>query len=222
MKLKILLFLVVVLLTNCGKEAEQLEIAFNKVLNYQSSEELQQLLSSSSIKYLQDVMAISDTFNFDKADHIGLLKHCRLTTMRLHGQAVKYLANDESETTETRSPEDKLLMLMAFTGTGPIAVGAKERIKFEKVTGRNGDKRSISVLISTGGNNTFLQSEYDFEKEGEEWKLDLPSTFSLEERLLKQQFKRAGRGVTRAEFMSNYLENMPETMEFQYNTRKVR
>lgn len=206
-------------LLSCGQDTEAIQIAFAKVITQEewSEENAEKYLTNNSLKYLRELAKISDTTNYQVAQVMGFEYARELVTMKMHGEMSSYkrvfTAPGESLTV------DNILLMMRLNGTGVIGMNTQNRLQFREVTNVSGNKAELEVLVSTGDKNAKIVSTYLFKKENEEWKLDLLSTLSLEEKLLKQTLRRSPLRNNKAVFIANHLSSPPSEMQFQYRMK---
>lgn len=174
-------------------------------------------LSSNSIDYLNRLVNISDTLNYKQAQRLGFEYHKELVTMKLHGDMNSYKSVFKSSG-ERVQPEN-ILFMMQFNGTGLIGFNKQGRLAFKQANVKSDRSAEVEVFVETGENNTKIISKYLLEKEGENWKLDLLSTFTLEENILQQSLRRSPLRADKAAFINNYLTSPPSRTEFQYRVK---
>lgn len=203
------------LLSSCGNEEEAVKNSFFQVLSQKewNTENTDTLLSTNSIRYLQKLAKISEKENFDEARKLGFEYHRELVTMRMHGEMVLYKQMIKPE--EELSVQDVLYM-MHLTGTGVLGMSRQDRLRLKEVSKISGITADLQVLVATGDKAKII-STYKSIREGGKWKLDLLSSYSLEEKVLNQNYRRSRyRSGAKTAFVKNLLETSPATMEFSY------
>lgn len=216
--MKNLLFLtpLLFLFSSCSQNTEAVQTAFAEIIIQEewNEEKAKEYFSQNSLNYLKELIKISDTINYQTAQVLGFEYARELVTMKMHGEMSSYkqvLSSPGKNLTI-----DNVLLMMRFTGTGIIGMNVQKLIQFKEVDNISGDKAEVKVLVSTGDKNAKIVSTYIFKKEGEQWKLDLLSTLSLEEKLLKQNLRRSPFRNDKAQFIANHISSPPKEMQFQY------
>ncbi len=221
MKLKLLLPISLVFVA-CNLQGPQIEATFKQILAANASdpqEFLQESISEKSLKYIDELIKISDSLDYKKAQQLGDFYGLPMVTMRIHGQMLEYGnimgLGEQSSGVERR---ENLLYLLKITGTGILEPTPTNRIQFDEVGRISNNNAEVKVALDTG-NKAKIISTYKMKRTGDLWRLDLLSTMSLEEKLLQQMIRREGLSSQPELFMRDYVANPPEEMEFQYKYR---
>ena len=222
MPAKILLIILTITFYSCGTKNTQVEASFGQILEISKNGPLvffKELITEDSKKYINGLIELSDSLNYEKAAKFGneYGNMYQLTTMKLHGELMKYVPEINAESPD--SAFFSMVFLMKFTGTGIL--GNSDRIRLKEVAKVRGNEADVKVRIRAEGNTNILTT-YKFKKEDQIWKLNLMSTFSTDEKLLKQLLIRQGFKGNEATFIADFIENTPEMIEFKYDSSMVK
>ena len=220
MKSLLLLSFSLLCLVSCSRDTEAVRTAFEKITTEEewTEEKAEKLLTKSSLDYLKELIEISDTIDYYTAQMMGFDNNRELVTMKMHGEMCSF--NSVLTTPGESLTIDNVLMIMRLNGTGAIGMNAQKMLQFKEVTQVSGNDAEVQVLVATGDRNAKIVSTHLYRKENEVWKLDLLSTMSLEEKLLKQNLRKSPLRNDKTAFIINHLYSPPEEMEFQYRVRK--
>jgi len=204
---------------SCSKDTEAVKTAFAQIIIQEewNGEKAEKHFSQNSLNYLKEIAKISDTTNYQIAQVLGYEYSRELVTMKMHGEMSSY-KQVFSSPGENLTIDD-ILFMMQFNGTGIIGMNAQKMLQFKNVANVTSDRAEVQVLVATGDKKATIVSTYIFKQENEIWKLDLLSTLSLEEKLLKQTLRRSPFRNDKAKFIANHLSSPPQEMQFQYRVR---
>lgn len=206
-------------LLSCGQDTKDIQTAFAKIIIQEewNEESAKQYLSKNSLDYLKKLAKISDTTDYQAAQIMGFENARELVTMKMHGEMGSY--KKVFKAPGEKLTIDDILFMMQYNGTGIIGLNTQNLLQFNEVSDISDEKAEVKVLVSTGDKNAKIVSTYRFIQEDKKWKLDLLSTLSLEERILKQNLRKSPFRNDKAAFIANHLVAPPKEMQFQYRAR---
>lgn len=206
------------LFSSCGKDARLAQRAFTEIITEQewTEEKAEQYFTKLSLTYLQKLAETSNATDYSMAEKLGFEYGPQLVTMKMHGELNIYKNIIKPE--ENSLSLQDVLHLMQLNGTGILGMSLQNRLKFREVADVSGSKAQVKVSVATGGKAKII-SNYIFEKEDEKWKINLLSTLTMEEKVLKQNLRRSPLRNDKAAFIVNHLSSPPQEMQFQYRTK---
>lgn len=185
---------------------------FHEIINPSESSSLLDVydhLDQSSKTYLQELTQYISAKDIIGAEVLGMQYDIPLSTLIIY----ENLKPDSAHVVDV--DKDQIIALLLLTGQGPFRHLGNQQLKLDgkpKIVAEG--KALASVLVPTSGSNTFVQTTYEFNPENDDWQLSLPSTFSLQERVMAQN--RTRRGMTNIDYAIQYANSAPENLEFSY------
>lgn len=212
---KVLFALAIITLFSCGKNEEEIQNTFEALkvnIKEMKSENILSMIDEDSKNYFREVENQLRNKSEYKLEELGEKYKCPLKTRLLF----QVLEQPDSVSVEERSIEE-LLLISQIIGMGILNPSNMDRIFFKNVEEVNNNTATAIIRIRTQPNsNTFITTKYIFTKEEDKWKINLPSTFGFDEKILNMQWKRSG-GAART-FIEEYIDsdNKQEAIQFQY------
>lgn len=215
----VILTLFAFLLTNCNSRLkEEVKTSFLQLKSAIQKMEIEKIAASldqESIDYLQHLSDISSEDNYEAAASYGRSKGYELSTMILFESFKNIQLRKERDTIENdKFDTNRTILIAGSYGIGMLRFGDVSRIKFNKIEEISEKQATVLVEVATGSGNHYILSKYIFNRENESWKLNLISTFRLQESLLIQQFRKAGKDKDR--FIKDIVNRQPTEVEFMY------
>lgn len=212
---KVLFALAIVTLFSCGKEKEAIQNSFETIkttVQEMNSENLLDMIDEDSKNYFKEVENLLRNKSEFKLEELGEKYKCELMTRLLY----QVMEEPDSISVEERSLEE-MIMITQLVGMGMLNPANLDRFFFKEVEKVNNDKATAIIRLRTQPNsNTFITTKYIFTKEEDKWKINIPSTFGFDEKILNMQWRRSG-GPARS-FIDEYIvsDNKQEAIQFQY------
>ena len=169
------------LLSSCSTNQSKIEATFEDLIVDISNADIDGIyanLDPQSTKYLDSLAQRIKRGSWDDASALGASTQIELTTLFLYEQIQDAVASSKEF-----SGQD-VLFVMYLNGIGILRSAGANKLAIRemgRITNYNAD---VKVRVPTGGNAAIV-STYKFTKVNQDWKLNLPSTLSLNEKLLK-------------------------------------
>ncbi|MEM9921997.1 MAG: hypothetical protein AAF990_28090, partial [Bacteroidota bacterium] len=200
------------LFTACSFDNNQLQKAHERFIEkidnnqYEKAAKRVDKLSVEYLSQLRDHLQASDA---RKAYDLGMAFDCPLSTLLI------YESLQEAFQTEgaTFSMED-MLMYLSMVEIGILGPHRSARFRFQEVAFSDDQSAAVKVLMSTGNDNSFIGTKHFYNKEGGRWKISIPSTFLVEEKIFKQLHRRSG--MDEMAFMEEHVKAGRQDIEFRY------
>jgi hypothetical protein len=214
------LFLMMILTAGCNagkkEEVKQAFLDLQKEISDFNTDAIVAALDQESINYIKQLVAISGEDDYDTALALGEQNNYDLTTLMLYEniKSVAQLSQDSTE--ESKMDVSKAVFIAAFSEIGMLRFRTVKSIEFREVESINGEQATLLAAVPTGDGKHFIVSKYRFNFEGDEWKLNLLSTFTMQENLLRQLHRRSRKD--KVTFIQDIVETPPDEVEFRYKS----
>ena len=207
-----------ILFIGCNSKAKkEIPLAFSTIQQHVKDIDKEKIIASldaESIAYLDKMAALSNNWNYEEVSALGKKYQCELTTLLLHEYMLMF--NDSVvDTTKTKKVDkEDVVSVAGLMGTGILQFLESDRFTYKDLEKVRGKQASANIRMNVGDNTTFIVSQCLFNKQDDAWKLNLLSTFLLDEKLLEGQQRSSGR--TKVDFISAYAKDQPSEVRFSY------
>ncbi len=178
------------LFSSCSKSGA-VESTFHSIINLHSSDDrsgIKDYFDKDTHYYIEKLVASAKAGNIDEANRLGEQNEIPISTMILY---YTMAGTEERSDSSSLFSEDFLWAYFRLDGTGVFRHAKDLPIKIHEAPFIYGDIANLSVSVPTG-NNARLGTRYRFNREGDQWKLNLASTMELMEKIHKQNQRSSG------------------------------
>lgn len=200
--------------TACYTDHQQIEQTFKgirssaEIGDYQT---LTYLFSEDSHHYLNTIIEAAKANDLQRIEDLGNHHNRLFMTMRNFQELKMTLAVDSTALDSLTSKD--LIPYIALMGHGIFQRGNGLNVTLQGSAAVTGDEADVMVLVPNGDELAFT-STYSFSREDGRWTLDYPSSLEIPEQLLKQAHRKSG--MSKWDFIADFMENTPEQLEFKY------
>lgn len=176
-------------------------ILIKKSISENNTKELIKNIDKSSIEYFESLVNLLENKSEFKLNNLGGLHDALLNTRLIY----QVFERPDSVKNNNENEVEMLITLAKFIGVGILNQEEIERFSFREVESINNRKAVAVIKYRHDLNNVSgILLRYEFKKEEGLWKLDIPSTFKLDEKRLRGPFERGNLNVR--EFIDQYIK----------------
>lgn len=200
------------LLQSCSKSSE-VEDTFTTITNLLTSDDRNELtgyFDEDTHNFIAQLVGNARDGEVEKANFLGQQNEIPIGTMILY---YTLAGTDERPDSSSLLSEDFLWVYFTLDGTGVFRHNKDLPIRIHDDPIIYGDVANLSVSVPTG-NNARLGTKYRFNREGDQWKLNLASTMELMEKIHKQNQRSSG--LSFKEYAMQASQQAGNEIGFQY------
>ena len=172
------------------------------------------MLDKESLLFLDKLQQLMKNENFAGITKLADRFESRFTVYLLYQEYLQFTKKED----ELKDAPERALppsnSLFALLGLGILNSSATEDYIFLEVNKIRRNEATIKIKRNTGVKNQFIISECKFSREEDEWKLNLMSTFTMEENLLSQLHKKSG--LEEMTFINDLINYGTGPLRFRY------
>ncbi len=203
-------------LVSCSDNGvEQKFNAINQMILEGPMDSVYTAFDEESHEYLKDLLQLAQEKNIAGAEFLGRRLNIPISTLVLYEylQAPGEESNDSTE--ELYQSETLLKFILQLTQVGIFRTQAGTPLRFHELEYSNSSSAAATIAVPTG-NGPFILTTFQFHREGDEWKLNFPSTMGVMEKIYAQGQRASLQ--TSQEYARTIKASTAETFNFKYRT----
>ena len=204
----------IIILSSCSGAGE-VDDTFTRIVNLHASDDrsgLEEFYDEDTHHYLDQLVKFAKSNNVEQARLLGREYKLPISTLLLY-HVITVPVSQRDTTNSSFASKEFLWLYMSMTGMGIYRHTSEHQIKIHESAKIYGDVAELQVAVPTGS-NARLGSTYIFNREGDRWKLNFPSTMGTIEKVHIQNQRRSGLSIE--EYVQMIGEQPEEEIQFQY------